>query len=499
MHDSAFVILAAGRGTRVGRVGVSLHKALLPLNQRAIITRLIDLAPDDADVIICLGHRGDQIKEFIRLAHPNLKVTFIDVHGWDESGGGPGLSLLAAHDAVGYQDMLFTSCDTLWNETDLDSQPAGSWAGVAPVPAGTQPARWCRIITAGDRALSVLDKVPDGPTGVAYTGLGRIIKEDLEAFWGGVLAGTPLAGEHQVTGGLEALASTNHLNVHRIHWTDVGDAAAYSHAVTATSGYDWTKADEATYVMPDQGRVVKFWDDVAVGNRSAERADYIGDAVPTLVDRGRQMLAYKYVPGTTMYEALKAAPIEYPFTRLYQWAAHNMWLPVDDARDVEIAAYNFYRNKTLERVEMLRAELFVQASDAVARVNWDELVKGVVPCRFHGDLNAGNVIVSEDGEFVGIDWRGDFAGNRWGDRRYDEAKLLAGCVIHWDRARRGDFRPWEDGDRYFAEVLECVPEKRRRDVQTIGALSLLNSAPLHVQPLDDVLVVRGVRWLETLA
>jgi NDP-sugar pyrophosphorylase family protein len=492
---SAFVILAAGRGTRIGRVGESLHKALVPLGERAVISRLFDLAPKDAEIIICLGHRGDQIREFVRLAHPNIQPTFIKVDGWDLPGGGPGLSLLAAKDKIGERDVVFTSCDTLWEPGDIDGHRV-SWAGVAPIPAGTQPARWCRIVEDGERAASILDKVPDPPLGLAYTGAAGIIQEDLYQFWKGVSQGVTVAGERQVTGGLRRLQFQGTLTTRHMHWLDVGDAAAYSRAVTLYSGYDWTKAGEATWVMPNEHRVVKFWDDAASGNRSAERAEYVGAAVPQLVDRGRQMLAYEYVPGVTVYQALETARSkDGVFARLYAWADKNLWRPAKDARDIEIAAYEFYRNKTLERVEQLRPELFSMASDAVARVDWDELVRGVVPVRFHGDFNAGNIIATDD-SFIGIDWRGDFAGRPWGDRRYDEAKLLAGCLIHWDRARRGDFRPWEEGAVHFTDVLEMIPLARRRHVQIIGALSLLNSAPLHAAPLDDVLVVRGTRWLE---
>lgn len=207
------------------------------------------------------------------------------------------------------------------------------------------------------------------------------------------------------------------------------------------------------------------------------------------------MLAYEYVPGVTVYQALETSTYDGLFGSLYTWADVNLWKKVD-AQDVELAAYEFYRTKTLERVEMLQPELFIQASDVVARVDWDELVRGTMPVRFHGDFNAGNVIATIDGAFIGIDWRGDFAGQPWGDRRYDEAKLLAGCLIHWDRARRGDFRPWDEGAKHFADVLERIPPVRRRNVQIIGALSLLNSAPLHAAPLDEVLVVRGTRWLD---
>ena len=38
----------------------------------------------------------------------------------------------------------------------------------------------------------------------------------------------------------------------------------------------------------------------------------------------------------------------------------------------------------------------------------------------------------------------------------------------------------------------------RKDIEIIGALSMINSAPLHDWPLDEVLVDRACAWLEDI-
>lgn len=501
--STAFVILAAGKGTRIGRVGETLHKALVPLGGKAVMSHLLALAPAHARVIVCVGHRGDQIKEYIDLAHPQLAVEYVTVEGYDQPGAGPGASLLAAKEAVGDNDMIFTSCDTLWTRDEtLWDRSNGSWSAIAPIPAGTPYARWCRMkyhFSPTGTRVEIKDKEPGNGEGwAAYTGLSQILKNDLPDFWAGVQMGDERAGERQVSGGLYALQ--NRLTLQRIHWTDIGDEEAYHSAVARWEGYDWTKPDEATYVLPEEGRVVKFWADRNILERRRARAKSLEPAVPALLMSGREMLAYEFVAGTTCYQVADRWGAQVT-KLLLDWATANLWQPVDlgEFNHATTVALAFYRDKTMGRVMRLDAPLRDKALDALQRVNWNLLAAGCQPGRIHGDFNMGNVIVqaARDGElprFIGIDWREDFAGEmEWGDMRYDLAKLLAGTQVHWDRAKTGDLRPWADGDVH-ATVIRNHPTYTV-DVEVIGALSLLNSAPLHAAPLDEVLVARGTDWL----
>jgi len=232
MAGRTFVILAAGRGSRIGRVGESLHKALVPLENRAAISHIIGNVPDYSKLVICLGHRGDQIKEYVRLAHARRDVAFVNVEGWDQIGGGPGRSLLAAAPHI-EGDLMFTSCDTLWKDRPFEWDH--SWVATAPIPTGTAPDRWCRVYTSSQRqddgsglVLGILDKEPGGPDeGFAYTGLAHIAHGDLPAFWGGLRGDSLRNAELQVSGGLKAIMRHKRLYATRIHWTDIGDEASY--------------------------------------------------------------------------------------------------------------------------------------------------------------------------------------------------------------------------------------------------------------------------------
>lgn len=498
--STTFVILAAGRGTRIGRVGASLHKALVPLEQRAVLSHLLDLAPDDAHIVVCVGHRAEQVEAYLALAHPRIKVTCILVDGWDAPGGGPGRSLLAARSVIGTDDdLVFTSCDTLWNHDVNLWARTDSWAGVAPVPAGTTPERWCRLVLDSFGHVTLVVDKSVGPDGPAYIGLSRIVRNDLPVFWAGIEAARLIDGETQVSGGLDALAKVGHLSAAHVHWTDVGDEAAYRRAVAQRSGYDWTKVNEATYILPEEKRVVKFWSDKHVRDLREKRGELLHGIVPSVCDTRDGLIAYTYVEGDTLYHYAEDVPVPGTLTKdLLEWAENYLWTPARINVDMRVAACRrFYRDKTLERIKQLPPELRDICLDAVARIDWPALIADrVEPTRIHGDFNFGNILWTGNRQFVGIDWREDFAGYTiWGDRRYDIAKLLGGCYMHWDNARRGDFRVWDAGAHHAAIIREWLGEPRP-DIEIIGALALLNSAPLHAPPLDEILVARGVAWLD---
>lgn len=519
---TAFVILAGGRGTRVGRVGAGLHKALLPLADRAVLSRMFDRGPRDARIVICLGYKGQQIRDYVAAAHPKLDVMFVDDPNWNQPGSGPGTGLLAAREAVGDDDLVFVSCDTLWGESDGDMwNLRTSWVGVAAIPPGTPPARWCRIATTtGDVVTDVHDKTNyDDPNARAYIGLARIAAADLATFWDGIEHGSPRGGERQVSDGfVNMLLARRPLTALTLAWADVGDADAYREVVARMSGYDWVKTDEATFVETESDRVIKYnADRNAIENRASRAAD-LGRAVPSGVRRHGDFMIYDYVPGLTAYDVMDSIDGDVRLGRpaamilrlqlldeILKWRQRMLTRYAAIATDrVAAASRAFYRDKTWIRIDMLRPELRRVAADAVDRVDWDHLVAGTIPGVWHGDLNFGNLIVKDadpDSRYVGIDWRGDFAGRTsWGDLRYDVAKLAAGCVVHWGNARKGNLLPWDYGEILYGQIMGYVEDHpatcgTTQDVAIIAALSLINSAPLHASPLDEVAVARGVAQL----
>ena len=92
MTGTTLVVLAAGRGSRMGRMRDVIHKGLLPLGGKAAISHIIDNRPyDTVKTIIVVGDRADEVTQYVRLAHPDIMVEFVKVD-IDEPRHGPGVS-----------------------------------------------------------------------------------------------------------------------------------------------------------------------------------------------------------------------------------------------------------------------------------------------------------------------------------------------------------------------------------------------------------------------
>ena len=104
-------IQAAGVGSRL-TIGKGLHKALIPINKKSVISRIIDLFPKNTSFIIIVGYQKEQIISFINARYPNLDIEFVEVKKFSGKGSGPGYSLLKARSHL-QEPFIFIACDTI--------------------------------------------------------------------------------------------------------------------------------------------------------------------------------------------------------------------------------------------------------------------------------------------------------------------------------------------------------------------------------------------------
>ena len=72
-------IPTAGIGSRLGSYTENLNKSLITVNNKPAISHIIELFPKKTHFIIALGFDGKKVKDFLKLAYPELIFTFVNV------------------------------------------------------------------------------------------------------------------------------------------------------------------------------------------------------------------------------------------------------------------------------------------------------------------------------------------------------------------------------------------------------------------------------------
>ena len=150
MRLATVCILAAGMGTRVNAFGGLLHKALLPIGPKPVLTRIIEQFDAESRFVVAVGHRQDQIRTYLALAHPDRDIDLVDVDPFSGPGAGPGRSLWECRSKL-TEPFVLTAADTLTER--IPTLGSRSWMGIAQVE---DPTKWCTVTIDSEGSVSSL-------------------------------------------------------------------------------------------------------------------------------------------------------------------------------------------------------------------------------------------------------------------------------------------------------------------------------------------------------
>jgi len=141
------VILAAGKGTRMGDLTTQTPKPLLAINgQNLIEYKLNQLPPEIDEVILVIGHLGDQIQQYFGETYQGRKISYVV----QEELNGTGGALWVAKGLLRGKFLVMMG-DDLYARTDIEKCLKEEWAVlVQPV---TEPMRMGKLIKDEDGDL----------------------------------------------------------------------------------------------------------------------------------------------------------------------------------------------------------------------------------------------------------------------------------------------------------------------------------------------------------
>jgi bifunctional UDP-N-acetylglucosamine pyrophosphorylase/glucosamine-1-phosphate N-acetyltransferase len=115
------VILAAGRGTRMGELTTQTPKPLLPIAGKTILDWKIEHLPDCIDsVVLVVNYLSEQFVDHMQTMHPHIKVEF----AYQAESLGTYNAVYSARDYVKGEKFLVLGGDDLFHKAELSEMIA---------------------------------------------------------------------------------------------------------------------------------------------------------------------------------------------------------------------------------------------------------------------------------------------------------------------------------------------------------------------------------------
>ena len=524
MKEYKVCILTAGAGTRMGYLSNFVNKAVLPVNFKAIISYIIEKFPVDIEIVIGVGHKKESVMDYLSIAHPERKFTFVEIDKYVGPGTGPGYSLLQCKNHL-QCPFIFSSADTIV----LEEVPAPNenWFGIAPVRETEQ---YCTVKIKNNLVYQLDDKIKTDNK-FAFIGLAGI--KDYETFWQALEKSKDSGGgEFRDIVGFKALVEKR-LVPNGFTWFDTGSLGNYQETNKNFSGgeknFDFSKVGKNTeFLYFVNNRVIKYFSDIEITKKRCERAKILKGLCPDIEFHKGNFYSYKKVEGDTLYNSLNAQILR----DFFHWSRSTLWekkkLSEPELEEFYKVCREFYYDKTKKRIETFHSENNIIDSinningvstpslrDLLDKIDWEYICKGI-PVRFHGDYKFSNILVTRDKlsqlqKFILLDWRQDFGGLiKFGDIYYDLAKLYAGITLSDELIKEGMFSFDMSGSSVYydyhsksrlmeaKEEYELFLKESKFDtykIKIIAALSFLNMSPLHNYPFNFMVYYLGKNML----
>lgn len=509
----AVLILAAGLGSRLKHLTKDKNKALIPINNKAIISYIIEKFPIEYDIVVAVGHEKKSLIEYCELAHSDRKFKFVEVDKWENPQTGPGYSALKCKEFL-QRPFYITTVDCVIDAPlpFLD----GDWLGVYETGI---PEKYSTVkFDENKKVLNLKNKSACGHDH-AFIGLAAVWNYDI--FW----------KELETNGKNTELISawdipTNYPNLKakEIKWFDSGnldDIQALRDHYKDNPLSLYKNTGETTYKIGN--KFLKFNSNLEINKNRFLSGKRLNELAPNNLIQKDYFIQYDWENGQTLYS--------YNSKKEFEKFLHFLIGKIDSSITWknEYLMRLFYEGKTDERISSFiskygyfyKSQSFVingRPCKSLAEIllskpfknKMDSLLENEMYLSFHGDLQFDNIIYNQK-EYKYIDWRESFAGKTMGgDIFYDLAKLYGGTLMPYNILKnKNAFRLVSGHDTVFYsyDISEALVEFRSviesvlnshfdfEKIKFITALIYLNMSPLHDDVLNKILWFKGIEML----
>jgi|TARA_R100000479_G_scaffold176332_2_gene130302 choline kinase/mannose-6-phosphate isomerase-like protein (cupin superfamily) len=509
-------LLAAGVGSRLKNLTDSVNKAMLPINNKAIISNIIEKFPKEYEIVVALGYKGDELEQYCKLAHPLNNFKFITISDFDGEDSGPGQSALQCKEYL-QRPFYFIVADCI-----IDSKLPhldGNWLGVYPT---SYPEKYSTVkIDTQDNILDFVNKSDKGFDN-AFIGLASIW--DYKTFWNQLQSNIK---KGEIVSAFNNVDSYPNFKVKHLKWLDTGNLDD----LNKTKEYFNDKplslykvTSEITYKLDNN--FLKFNPSKKNISNKSKRAKELNGLIPPNFQNTENFISYKWEPGKTLYE-WDSLPL---YNKFLDKLSYNIKMSKTKNGD-EVTFNDFYVDKTKSRMDKFinrfGKKYFTQSFtiNGVKRPSFEKIMDKIdltplydnpLYSLFHGDLQFDNIVYNdEEDKFTYIDWRESFGGDTsGGDIYYDLAKMYGGTLIPYNLAKLPNFVSLNEGVSFidysysksdnltkFVNLYKNWIIKEGWDwkkIKLITALIFLNMSPLHDEKFGKMLWFKSLELFDEI-
>lgn len=511
----AVLILAAGLGTRLGHLTEHINKAMLPINNKAIISHIINKFPKDYEFVVVLGYKGKELQQYCQIAYPEHKFTFVDIDNIDGENSGPGYSALKCKEYL-QRPFYFITVDCL-----IDSKIPhldGNWLGVHST---VYPEKYSTI--KADKDGNVEKFVNKNIQGYdnAFVGLASIW--DYSVFWNEL--------QSNIENGEIVSAFTNTTNypslkIKQLKWLDTGNLDDLNKTRQYFKDQPLSLHKLTNEIAYKENRFLKFNPDNTFISNKVKRANHLKELIPEGFINTNNFIGYNWEPGKTLYE--------YNSFQLYNNFLDVLAKNISNSTLEQITdelIENFYVHKTEQRKQkflnrfgknyltqeyIINGVMYPSLEHVLSTISIDSLRSNYMYSLFHGDLQFDNIVYNEElDKYTYIDWRESFGGHtEGGDLYYDLAKLYGGCIIPYNIMKQEDSINYSEGlttvnysyntsvelDKFRKSYEKWILNNgySLEKIQLITGIIFLNMSPLHEEKFAKMLWFKSLELLNAI-
>jgi choline kinase len=498
MAEYKILITTSGLGSRLGQLTDYTNKCLVRVADKPAISYIVESYPSDAEFIITLGHYGSHVKQFLKLAYPTYKFTFIEIDKYKGEGSSLGYSILKCREEINCP-FIFHASDTIIENYKFKGIDHNYVVG-----AYKEDSAQYRTLNLNKGKLIKINEKGELNFDFSYVGIAGI--KDYELFFNEleslVISNKEDISDVHAINKMVPKVGFKYLQVDKNSWFDIGNTTELNKTRKAfhSNIEVLDKKDESIFFFEDF--VIKFFADSTINKNRVDRAFKLRGLVPDIIDSTENFYKYKKAEGKLFSKSVTRKK----FIDFLEWTKENLWIskPNNNFQD---SCQDFYITKTIKRinqyllesqdVDIVNNEQLPPIHDLIRSIDIKWLCNGL-PSQFHGDFILDNIIETED-SFCLIDWRQDFAGNlEVGDIYYDLAKLNHNLTVNHDLVNKNLFDSSTNNCYILTnstlnecqEILHNFIIENGYDLKKVKVLTSLiwiNMAPLHEHPFNNFL------------